>query len=380
MDRVQRSAEWSAALLGLAGLGFVLARRQRDSRVAKQLRGKVVLVTGGSRGLGFAIAQQLASLGTRLVLTSRHGEELERAKARLVDTGYLAHEDIFIQSCDVSVQSEIQQVVEEAIAYFGQIDIVVNNAGIMLVGPLESQTVAGFSEAMNINFFGALHTTLSVLPQMLARGEGAIVNIASIGGKVAFPHLLPYVASKFALVGWSQGLRAELAPKGIHVTTVNPGIMRTGSHIQARYTGNREEEYRWFASAASFPGIATDATSAAKTVVNGILRRSAEISIGLPAIAAARLSNLAPELTAGLLSLAAGFLPDPPAIGSRHHHPENGDGGVSGKTYRGSLPAILESFGGTAIRKYNQEPSTEYLPDDTSHEMGTAAGSALHPG
>jgi short-subunit dehydrogenase len=79
---------------------------------------------------------------------------------------------------------------------------------------------------------------------MLARRDGSIVNIASIGGKVAFPHLLPYVASKFAMTGWSQGLRAELAEKGIRVTTVAPGIMRTGSHIQARYTGNG----KWLAS------------------------------------------------------------------------------------------------------------------------------------
>ena len=169
-----------------------------------------------------------------------------------------------MQACDVSAQSQVRDFVTAATAHYGRIDVVVNNAGIILVGPLESQTLDSFQEAMNINFFGALHTTLAVLPQMLARGEGAIVNIASIGGKVAFPHLLPYVASKFALTGWSQGLRAELAAKHIRVTTVAPGIMRTGSHIQARFTGQAEKEYRWFAAAASFPGTAASAPSPPK--------------------------------------------------------------------------------------------------------------------
>jgi short-subunit dehydrogenase len=265
-----------------------------------------------------------------------------------------------IQSCDVSAPEEIQDVVTAATLYFGQIDVVVNNAGIILVGPVESQTLGSFQEAMNINFFGALHTTLAVLPQMLARRNGAIVNIASIGGKVAFPHLLPYVASKFALVGWSQGLRAEMRVKGIDVITVTPGIMRTGSHIQARFAGNTEREYSWFASAASFPVTATSAKSAARKVVQALLKRPAEISIGLQAIAAGRFANLAPELTAALLSTANGFLPDTPDAEGRFW----GEGhSVKGKTHRGSLPAILERAGTKVIEQYNQElPFVERVP------------------
>ena len=262
MDR--RSVGLSAALIGSAALAFALMRKQRESDAVRELKGKVVLITGGSRGLGFAIALELASLGARLALTSRNYNDLEAAKAGLVATGQIAPENVWVQAADVSVPSQIQEVVTAATAHYGRIDAVVNNAGIILVGPVESQTLASFQEAMNINFFGALHTTLAVLPQMLARAEGAIVNIASIGGKVAFPHLLPYVASKFALVGWSQGLRAELAAKHIRVTTVAPGIMRTGSHIQARFTGQAEKEYRWFAAAASFPGTAVSARAAAQ--------------------------------------------------------------------------------------------------------------------
>src|SRR3984885_9725567 len=249
----RRPAGWSAALLGVAGLAYAIMHKQRVSKARQELKGKVVLVTGGSRGLGFAIARELALSGARLALTARAAAELDRAKARLEASGCAAPADVWIYPSDVSVHTQVRDLVTAATGHYGRIDVVVNNAGIILVGPLESQTLESFHQAMNINFFGALHTTLAVLPQMLARGDGAIVNIASIGGKVAFPHLLPYVASKFALVGWSQGLRAEMHGKGIDVITVTPGIMRTGSHIQARFTGNTKREYSWFAGAASFP-------------------------------------------------------------------------------------------------------------------------------
>jgi short-subunit dehydrogenase len=349
----QRPAWWSAALLGITGLTYAIAQEKRKVKARRELKGKVVLVTGGSRGLGFAIARELALSGARLALTARDAAELDRARARLVASGCAAPADVWIHPCDVSAELQVRDLVAAATAHFGSIDVVVNNAGIILVGPLESQTLESFHQAMNINFFGALHTTLAVLPQMLARGNGAIVNIGSIGGKVAFPHLLPYVASKFAITGWSQGLRAELTGRGIQVTTVSPGIMRTGSHIQARFTGDAQKEYRWFAAAGSLPGTATNATAAAKKIVTALAMGSAEVSVGLHAIVAARFSNVAPELTAGLLSLANGFLPDPPNANS----PEfwQADQSTAGKAFRGSLPSVVERLGFKLIERYNQE-------------------------
>jgi short-subunit dehydrogenase len=348
-----RPAAWSAALLGAAGLTYAIVREHRTSRAMRAFKDKVVLVTGGSRGLGYAIAREVALAGARLVLTSRHSDELERARARLVASGCGAAADVWVYPCDVSVEPTVREMVAAATEHFGRIDVLVNGAGIIMVGPLESQTVESFHEAMNINFFGALHATLAVLPQMLARGDGAIVNIGSIGGKVAFPHLLPYVASKFAITGWSQGLRAELAGKGIRVTTVSPGIMRTGSHIQARFTGEREQEYRWFASAASLPATATSATFAASKIVRALAAGSAEISIGLQAVVAARLSDVAPELTAGLLSLANASLPNPPNHGLVDFSQE--DQSTAGKSFRGSLPSLVERLGDRLIKRYNQE-------------------------
>jgi short-subunit dehydrogenase len=346
---------WSAALVGMAGLSYAIVREQRVSKAVRELKGKVVLVTGGSRGLGYAIARELALSGARLALTSRHADELERARARLVTSGCAAPADVWVYPCDVSLEPTVREMVAAAAAHFGRIDVLVNNAGVIMVGPLESQTLDSFHQAMNVNFFGALHATMAVLPQMLQRGEGAIVNISSIGGKVAFPHLLPYVASKFAITGWSQGLRAELAGKGIRVTTVCPGIMRTGSHIQARFTGDQEQEYRWFAAAASLPGTATSATRAARKIVRALAAGSAEISIGLQAIVAARLSNVAPELTASLLSLANASLPSPPNEGDPDFW--QADQSTTGKAFRGSLPSIVEQFGSRLIERYNQEPT-----------------------
>jgi short-subunit dehydrogenase len=349
----RRPAAWSAALLGITGLAYAIVHESRKAKARRELRGKVVLITGGSRGLGFAIARELALSGARLALTARDAAGLDRARARLVASGCAAPGDVWIHPCDVSAKSQVHDLVAAATAHFGSIDVVVNNAGIILVGPLESQTLDSFHQAMNINFFGALHTTLAVLPQMLARGEGAIVNIGSIGGKVAFPHLLPYVASKFALTGWSQGLRAELTGRGIRVTTVSPGIMRTGSHIQARFTGDAQKEYRWFAAAASLPGTATNATVAARKIVDALAVGSAEVSIGLQAIVAARSSNVAPELTAALLSLANACLPEPP-------NPDNpefwkADQSRAGTAFRGSLPSVVERLGFKLIERYNQE-------------------------
>ena len=236
--------------------------------------------------------------------------------------------------------------------HFGQIDVLVNNAGVIMVGLVESQTLDSFRQAMNANFYGALHCTLAVLPQMLGRRDGAVVNVASIGGKVAFPHLFPYVASKFALVGWSQGLHAELTRNNIRVMTVTPGIMRTGSHIQARYTGSTEREYGWFASAETFPGSSTNASAAARRIVKGLINGSAEVAIGLQAAFAGRLANVSPELTARLLSAANGFLPAAQADqGSTDFFGH--DQSISGQTHRGSLPWVLR---GSAKSQSSDKP------------------------
>ena len=159
----------------------------------------------------------------------------ERGQTLLDRKAILSPDDVLLHPADVTNVGEAGGLIDHALGHFGVIDVLINNAGIIEVGPVEDQPLETFEKAMQTNFFGALHMIQAVLPHMLARhraGErraGAIVNIASIGGKFAMPHLLPYVASKFALVGLSEGLHAELRGRGIRVTTVCPGLMRTGS-------------------------------------------------------------------------------------------------------------------------------------------------------
>jgi short-subunit dehydrogenase len=146
---------------------------------------------------------------------------------------------------------------------------------------------------------------------MLKRKEGSIANIASIGGRIAVPHLLPYTASKFAIVGLSEGMGMELRSKGIRVTTVCPGLMRTGSHRNAVFTGDAEREYRWFSLAANMPGASASAASAARKIADGISAGAAEITITPQAWLAARFGNVSPELKRLVMSASLLALPDP---------------------------------------------------------------------
>jgi short-subunit dehydrogenase len=168
---------------------------------------------------------------------------------------------------------------------------------------------------MDTNFFAALYVTHAALPHMLQRNRtrpAAIVNICSIGGKVAVPHLLPYTASKFALVGFSEGLHAELRHKGIRVTTVCPGLMRTGGHVHAKFAGNRKKEELWFNLGATTPIVAASVRRAANHIYNAVARGRAEITITPQAWFAARATGLAPEMVQRLTSFANEFvLPAP---------------------------------------------------------------------
>jgi len=264
--------------------------------------GAVVVITGGSRGLGFAIASRFARRSVRLVLAARNRAELEEAQASLLALHQnLAPGDFYLVVADLSEPSECRRLVAEAIAHFGRIDILVNNAGIIEVGPIEAQTTEAFERALKINFLAALHTTWAALPHLRTQvplngwdRRAAIVNIASVGGKLAMPHMLPYSTSKFAMVGFSEGLHAELRQKGIRVTTVCPGLMRTGGENHAHFVGNVEAEKKWFNFAAKTPGLATSVRHAARRIYSAVAAGRAEITITPQAWIAARKAGLMP--------------------------------------------------------------------------------------
>ncbi|MDB5034905.1 MAG: gno 2 [Chlorobi bacterium] len=299
----------SSLLLAAAGAGAVIAARTILRRVRQlDLQGKTVLVTGGSRGLGLLLARKLLAEGANVAICARDAAELSRAIVELDN-----HRDLFAVRCDVTDREEVERMIRMVDDHFGQIDVLINNAGVIQVGPVENMTHDDFREAMNIHFWGPLNTTLAVMPAMKRRGEGRIVNISSIGGKVAVPHLLPYCASKFALVGLSEGLRAELAKDGIIVTTVCPGLMRTGSHVNAFMKGDHRAEFTWFSIADSLPIISMAADRAADQIVAALKDGRAELILTGPAKALARVHGLHSGAIADVLGVVNMLLPAPTA-------------------------------------------------------------------
>jgi NAD(P)-dependent dehydrogenase (short-subunit alcohol dehydrogenase family) len=271
--------------------------------------GQIVLITGGSRGLGLALAERYGRAGAKLILAARNVEELTAARHTLLDRKAIASsDDVLLIPADLTDPAQAATLIDHAVSHFGRIDVLINNAGIIEVGPVENQPLDAYRRAMATNFFAALHTTHAALPHLLRRnpihGDAAIVNIASMGGKVPVPHLLPYVASKFALVGFSEGLHAELRHKGVRVTTVCPGLMRTGGEAHADFTGQTKKEQRWFTLAARTPILAASVRHAAGKIYNAVAAGRAEITITPQAWLAARIAGLAPEATQYLASLA----------------------------------------------------------------------------
>ncbi len=315
--RPSRAALQTAHLLtgvAAAATAYLLMARVPKRRPGP---GQVVLIAGGSRGLGLALAERYARAGARLILAARDHEELITARNTLLDREAIQSlNDVLLIPADLTDAAQATTLVDHAVSHFGRIDILINNAGIIEVGPVENQPIAAYRRAMATNFFAALHTIHAALPHLLDRAPGdedaSIVNICSIGGKFAMPHMLPYVASKFALVGFSQGLHAELRHKGIRVTTVCPGLMRTGGEAHADFTGQAKKEQRWFTLAAQTPILAASVNHAANKIYNAVAAGRAEITITPQAWLAARVAGIAPATTQYLASLANHlFLPAP---------------------------------------------------------------------
>ena len=330
-----------------AGVGALLAGRRifnqlRDLR-GDDISGQSVLITGGSRGLGLALAEEFARQGCSLILTARDEAELQRARERIAKLGATVHTIV----CDISQPDHLQRMMDEATRQSGFIDILVNNAGVMAVGPLESQTIEDFQQAMDTMFWGPVRSTLATLPAMIQRRHGRIVNISSIGGKVSIPHLLPYSCAKFAVTGFSEGLHAEVKKYGVHVLTVVPGLMRTGSHLNAEFKGKHEQEYGWFALSGTNPLTSISAQRAARQIVAATRRNQAELIVGLPAKILAYKHGLAPGLLSEAFAQLNKVLPDARGAGTEK------------KTGRQSQSTVTRSpltmLGKRAALRYNQQ-------------------------
>jgi NAD(P)-dependent dehydrogenase (short-subunit alcohol dehydrogenase family) len=304
-------------VLGVAaGAAAVLAGRQAvRRRHVIDLAGRVVVITGGSRGLGLVLARQFAAEGARLCLLARDEAELARAADELRDGGA----EVLTLRCDIRRRADIRAAVDQILERWAVVDVLVNNAGVIQVGPLEHMTTEDFENSMATHFWGPLHLMYEIVPGMRRRRFGRVVNISSIGGRLAVPHLAPYCAGKFALAGLSDAVRAELNQYGVRVTTVAPGLMRTGSPLNADMKGQHEAEYAWFAIAGSLPGLSISAERAARQILDACRHGDPDLVITTQARMAIALGRVAPGLTARMMMLANRMLPGPAGVaGDRH--------------------------------------------------------------
>jgi NAD(P)-dependent dehydrogenase (short-subunit alcohol dehydrogenase family) len=306
MDTAKLGPAALAVGLGSLGAAQVLRRRNR-----MDFQDRTVVITGGSRGLGLVLAREFAVEGARLAILARDRAELERAEKHIASRGA----QVLALPCDVRDQRQAQGAITRVVDHYGRIDVLVNNAGVIQVGPVEHMSIEDFEEAMAVHMWGPLYTMLAAIPSMRRQGGGRIVNIASIGGKIAVPHLLPYSASKFALVGLSDGMRAELAKDGIRITTVCPGLMRTGSPPNALFKGRHRDEFTWFVLGDSLPLASIDARRAARQIINACRYGDPELTITTQARAAVALSALFPGPMARALEISHRLLPGPAADG-----------------------------------------------------------------
>jgi NAD(P)-dependent dehydrogenase (short-subunit alcohol dehydrogenase family) len=334
------SKGFAAAALALAGSAAVLAISRLSVR---RCDGQVVFITGGSRGLGLALALEYARRGAHIALCGRDAQTLKSAAERV----RMYSPDVFTVQCDLREPGAVREALAQTYSRFGRLDILVNNAGTIAVGPLETMTREDYEDSLGTHFWAMYDTVESALPLFERRGGGRIVNITSIGGKVSVPHLLSYCVGKFAAVGYSEGLRSALRRKNITVTTVVPGLMRTGSPRNAWFKGQHRKEYAWFALSDALPIFSVSASSAARAIVDASLRGAAEVVVSLPAKLLVLLEGLTPGLLLRMLSVADAMLPRP--------------GGIDREKARGheSTSGLTESpltvLNKKAERTYNQQ-------------------------
>lgn len=340
-----RRHPWATYGLVMAG-SYYAVRALRTAFRRQSLRGKIVLITGGSKGLGMILARDFALAGARVAICARSVDELEKARSWIHKEAAAA---ILAVPCDVSHRDEVERMIKHVQRVYGPIDILINNAGTIAVAPLEATTVEDFEKAQNIMFWGMLYPTLAVLPTMREKKSGQIVNITSIGSMISIPHMIPYSSAKFAALGLSLGLFTELKSSGIKVTTILPGLMRTGSFINAEFNGQKEAEYKWFSVAASLPFLSLSAERAARKIMRAVVNEDSLRILGLPAQIAAAIQANFPRFAVQGLALINRLLPK---VDSRVQSYEAPTSGRKLKTREPVSLRVLKGLGHSAVQSY----------------------------
>jgi NAD(P)-dependent dehydrogenase (short-subunit alcohol dehydrogenase family) len=293
------------ALASAAAAGLVAAADRRARRI--DLRGRVVLVTGGGRGLGYATARAFAARGARLAICGRDSDVVRRAEQALRD----GRADVHGSACDAADPIQVADWIAGVLARFGQIDVLVNNAGQCFVGPAADLDAADMADAMRNIFWSVYHPTMAVLPHLRGRRFGRIVNVTSIGGRVPTPHQAAYNAGKHAATGFSSTLAVELRKDGVRVSTVLPPPLDDGAPLHVHFNGDAEAEFRWFARTLTSPLRATGTERTAAVIVDAAEHGDVERAVSPLSWLTQRAAGAAPGLTSRLLGLVDRRLPPP---------------------------------------------------------------------
>lgn len=282
--------------------------------------------------------------GYSVAIAARDEHELARARERLSPYGTVKD-----YVCDVRDARAAEELVRQVETDLGPVDVLITVAGIIQAGPLEAVTLEHFTDAIDTMTYGPIHCALSVLPGMRDRRSGRIGTVTSVGGLVSPPHLIPYATAKFGAVGFSEGLAVALAGTGVTATTIAPGLMRTGSHERAFFTGQARKEYAWFAPAASLPLLSMNADRAARIIVDGVLTGKPTVLVGWLPKVAQRVHGLAPGLTTRAMGVANRLLPR-----ARPEQSDLREGRDAAASLDSKVVRVLTTLGSKAARKNNE--------------------------
>jgi NAD(P)-dependent dehydrogenase (short-subunit alcohol dehydrogenase family) len=254
-----------------------------------RLIGKVVAVTGAGGGIGRQLAVGLVSRGSALAVSDQRADSLDET----VHLAQKAGGNISAQALDVTDCDMVHSWAKSVVSEFGRVDVLINNAGVTLPWrALEEVTLEQFRRIVEINLWGAVHTTLAFLPLLRERPEAAIVNVGSLASLVAFPKQVGYCTSKFALRGFTEGLHSEMAGSRVHVTLVLPGSVR-GTGIMRNALGTTPAEVTATEALQNLP-LTSDALGAADKIIVGIERNRHRVIIGKDARILGVLARLFP--------------------------------------------------------------------------------------
>jgi NAD(P)-dependent dehydrogenase (short-subunit alcohol dehydrogenase family) len=307
---MRRSALFSTLAGVAAAAVFTSVMRRRARRL--DLQGLVAVVTGGGRGLGLAITRELLARGCRVAICGREGPLIERSVAALRAEGH----DVFGMACDASAPDQVQRFVHSVIEHYGEIDLLVNNAGQCFVGPAAELSPADMDKALRNIFWVHYHPTAAVLPHMRSRLFGRIANITSFGGIVPLPHQAAYVAGKYAATGWSRSLTIELRKEGVLVSTITPPPLRDDAPMYVHFNGEVEGEFSWFTWALTSHLTSATPEKTARTVVDALAHGDRERAVTFMSWLLSRTYGLAPNLVSHVLTWIERGMPPTRAPGA----------------------------------------------------------------